>query len=172
MGIKVNFQVQRLDETQPGDLVRLRGTKNSVLAFAAGKQSLNRFGVITLQPAGEHFSAPTLLYPNIENVVNYGPDWILETIDTDDLVTGNHSYRETCGVVFVGAKGNTILARNPDQFGDGWHFDMSTWTGSVNGDQGSAPVPYWRLWANQSDMDHVRGKPLMTFDAREKETAR
>lgn len=164
MLIAANFSIKELGEAKPGELVRLRGGKQSVLAFVLGPLPQNRFGVLTLEPVPPHLQVPSLLYPTMEKVANFGSDWVLEIIDGTESSVGNRDYHDIGGVIFVG-KITTITARNPDRFGDLERFDLNSWA-EAEWQNEEVPAPHWRLWANLSEKERHNGIPLMEFDAR------
>ncbi|MER8393723.1 hypothetical protein NKH10_17650 [Mesorhizobium sp. M1340] len=170
MSIAANFSIKELAETKPGELVRLRGARQSVLAFVLGPRPQNRFGVLTLEPAPPHLTVPSLLYPAMEKVTSFGSDWVLEIIDGIESSVGNRDYHDIGGVIFVG-KITTITARNPDRFGDLQQFDLNSWA-EAEWQHEEVPAPHWRLWANQSEKDRHNGIPLMDFDARKEKPPR
>lgn len=164
MSIVANFLIKELAETKPGELVRLRGARQSVLAFVLGPRTLNRFGVLTLEPAPPHLTDLSVLYPTLEKITSFGSDWVLEIVDVKESTVGSRDYYDIGGIIFIG-KSTTIMARNPDRFGDLQQFDLNSWA-EAEGNIGEAPAPHWRLWANQFEKERRGGIPLIEFDAR------
>lgn len=154
MPVRVNFNINEVGEAQRGDLVRIAGVASRpVWAFVIGRDSVQRFALLALEPA-HNYEGAAVIFPEVHaKVCNFGSTWSLKPGWSDEAFVGSKAWRRIAGALSIAAdRSVSMLVLHPDMSGDGLAFvDMNSWEISrAIAHDNRVPLACWDLWSDRT----------------------
>ncbi|KQR32060.1 hypothetical protein ASF91_10720 [Rhizobium sp. Leaf155] len=163
MNIHKHFTVCELREANVGDLVRVSWESSKDIGFIYEVDDYTRLIVlkgspeIGQAPYSDHFRHDTLC-------ANYGGDWIIEPVETEDDGIGYLS-TEPGTIGFTAEHAMLVLGVRKQGRGTRTQiFDLNT-NEVANRPQASYNIRKWKLWASAEHRDSADAEPLLLFEA-------
>ncbi|MFC3323340.1 hypothetical protein [Mesorhizobium cantuariense] len=159
-------QYKRLEEANPGELVRFAEGEGSTLAIVTSKSQNETFGYLLLSSTADNFEGPefTLFEPN-DPCLSYGLNWIIELVEDERSVPRSRAGVDQLGVIRLLAEGPAMIVRGaqPNDRKRLGLFNLQTGKFVGRERHEGAPCFAWTIWADATDMHRPGARPIAIF---------